>query len=125
MSDSRTRLAEVLRARVGNGHGGVLLEEHQRDRLSDQRATAEDERALSLRVTADVLEHSHAAARRARAKPFSAYYQEPGVERVQAVDILGGVDRIDDGLVVQMVRQGQLDEDAVDVVVAVELEDQR
>jgi len=44
---------------------------------------------------------------------------------MEAIDVFRWVDGIDDDLVVQMVRQGQLDENPVDVIVAVELEDQR
>ena len=43
---------------------------------------------------------------------------------MEAVDILVGVDRRDDPLLVDMVGQRQLDEDAVDRIVGVELVDQ-
>ena len=40
--------------------------------------------------------------------------RRPGVDRVEAVDVLGGVDAVEDALRVDLRRQRKLDEDAVD-----------
>ena len=48
----------------------------------------------------------------------------PALIGVQPVDVLGGVERVHDRVGVQVVRQRQLAEDAVDLVVRVQLGDQ-
>ena len=49
--------------------------------------------------------------------------EEPGVERVDAVDVLGRVDRVDDRAQADRRRERHLDDDAVDGRVVVELAD--
>ena len=66
----------------------------------------------------------HAAERRAGDEPRQAGGEPAGVERVQPVDVLGRIDRRDDGERVEMRRQRQLHEDAVDRVVGVQLGDE-
>ena len=51
--------------------------------------------------------------------------QPADIERVEAVDVLGRIDRVDHALRIDLLRQRQLHQDAVDRVVGVELRDQR
>ena len=48
-----------------------------------------------------------------------------GVHRMEAVDVLGGADRLDHGVLVEVVGHRQLDEQPVDGVVGVDLGDER
>ncbi len=48
----------------------------------------------------------------------------PRVERMEAVDVLDRLDRADDARLVDVVRERELDEDAVDRVVPVQLGDE-
>ena len=72
-----------------------------------------------------LVEHPHDPERRARDERRPAEVEPAGVDRVDAVDVLRGVDRLDHAVLVDVVGQRQLDEDAVDVVVGVQLGDAR
>ncbi len=76
------------------------------------------------KVAEPVLEQHQAAQRRAGDEPGLADREPAGIVDVEAVDVLGRVDRGDHRLLVDLRRQRQLDEDAVDRVVGVEPRDQ-
>ena len=59
-------------------------------------------------------EQRHDPDRRRRHERRPAEVELPGVERMQAVDVLRRIDRADDARLVEVVRQRQLHEDAVD-----------
>ena len=62
--------------------------------------------------------------RRARHQRVEAGRKPAGVHRMEAVDVLGRVDRLDHPRRVDLRRQRQLDQDPVDLRVGVELADQ-
>ncbi|MGY3032469.1 hypothetical protein ACVIIV_001639 [Bradyrhizobium sp. USDA 4354] len=68
---------------------------------------------------------NNAAERRAGRQRLEAAGEPAGIVRMQAIDILGRIDGVDDGLGVQPLRQRQLHENAVHGGIAVELCDQR
>ena len=65
------------------------------------------------------------AQRDAKIKVIEAEREAPGADRGQAIDVLVGIDPFDHVLLVQMPRQRQLDQDAIDQRIGVELVDQR
>ena len=66
----------------------------------------------------------HAAERRARHQRGQAAGEPAGIERMEAVDVLGRIDRSDDFLGVDLLRQRQLHQNAVHVPLGIELRDQ-
>ena len=67
-----------------------------------------------------VVEHGEDAVRRAREERGPAREEAPGVHGMEAVDVLGRIDRLDHLRFVDLLRKGQLDEDPVDGIVGVE-----
>ena len=106
---------EIARARVADRDRGVALEQQQRDRLADQHAATDHHRVRAGERDAVAVEHFEDAERRAGPQAGHAGEQAAGVLGMQAVDVLGGVDRLDHGFGAQRFRQRELDEDAVDV----------
>jgi hypothetical protein len=109
---------------MGDGHRRAFAEQQHRHRLADDVGAADHHRVLAARLAKLRLQQVQAAERRARHQRVEAGRQPPGVERVEAVDVLGRVDRGDHPRGVDLRRQRQLDEDAVDALVGVELRDQ-
>ena len=60
-----------------------------------------------------------------RQEPVIAEPQQPGIERMDAVDVLGRIDRVDDRAQPDRRRQRHLDDDPVDGRVGVELAEGR
>ncbi len=110
---------------MGDGHGAVALEQKRGHRLADDVGAADDHRLLAGQIADGVLEHQDAALRRAGNEGLAAGPQAAGIDDVKAVDVLVRIDGIDHGIGIDLVGQGELDQDAVDAVVGVELFDQR
>jgi hypothetical protein len=121
MSADRHSPGEVRRAAVADRDRGVAREQEHRHRLSDDVAAPDDDRPLALRVDAVVVEHHHHPERRAGAHDALAEQEIADVPGMEAVDIEARVDRVEDLALVDVVRQRQLDEDAVDARVRVQL----
>jgi hypothetical protein len=98
----------------------ALLEQQQRGGLADQHAAADHDCARAFRRDAMSVEHFEDAERRARPQARQPREQATGVLRVQAVGVLGRVDRLDHRRRLQRLRQRELHQDAVDVWVAVQ-----
>ena len=71
--------------------------------------------SLPFEIDAGLVEQLHAAVRRAGEERLLADEHPADVLRVEPVDVLGRVDRLDDGLLIDVVRQRELHEDAVDL----------
>ncbi|MCY1537644.1 hypothetical protein D9M68_731490 [compost metagenome] len=110
---------------MADGDGGALGQQHHGHRLADDVAAADDHGVLAAQVVADRFEHLHAAVRRAGPEARGAGHQRAGAGHVEAVDVLGGRDGLDDLLAVHVLGQRQLNEDAVHLGVVVEGADAR
>jgi len=84
------------------------------DRPANQHRAAHHHRALAGKVAQHLPQQDHAAERRAGVKSGKAAGQAAGVHDMQAVDVLVRADGGDHHLVVEMLGQRQLDQDAVD-----------
>ena len=119
--DEHVRVArpsgEVGRARVADGDGGVALEQQVRDRLADDLAAADHDRVRALELDVVLVQEGQDPERRRGNVRRLAEVELAGVERVEAVDVLDRLDGADDAVLVDAVRERQLDEDAVDGVV--------
>lgn len=118
-------LLEVLGARVALGDGRVLAAEEGAHGRADNVAAAEDDGVLAADVDPGRLEEEHDARRGARCEQglARAGREEADVVRVEAVDVLLWRDGLGDAaltVAANLVRQRELDDDAMDVRVGVE-----
>ena len=84
--------------------------------LSHDIGAAHDDAVLPRRVDPVLLQHPHDARRGAGLEASLPDHQLPHVEGVEAVHILVRPDGQQNGLLVQVSGQGQLDQDPVDVL---------
>ncbi len=95
----------------------IGIEQQLRHRLAEQVGAADDDGIQPRQVLAMHLSHQkHGAGRRAGDQPgFEiAGGQLAGIDDMQAIDILLRPDRLNDRIRIQMLRQRQLHENAVD-----------
>ena len=118
-------LLEVLREAVAHGDGRARQQQLERHRPADEVRGADDDAVLALRGDAGLLEQARHAVRRAGPHQRVAQRQPADVERMEAIDVLGRIDRLDDVAFVDVIGQRHLHQDAVDRVVGVHLLDQR
>ena len=95
-----------------------------RHRLADDLTAADDDGATPLELDAVLGEQLHAPRRRGGNERGVPEIELAGAHRVEAVDVLRGRHEARGGAAVELLRQGELDEDAVDVVIRVELLDE-
>ena len=70
-------VAQARGARMTDRHRGVFLEQHQRHRLADDIAAADDHGVFSFGIAVHRFEQFHHAERRARPEPVAAEDQIP------------------------------------------------
>ena len=103
----------------------VFLHQDRRDRLAhDIRAPADNDVLPGRRVAAAV-QQLHDPGRRGGPRARLAPQQAAEAHRRHAVGVLLRVDRVDDRVLVELLRQGELHQDAVEAPVLVEVEDAR
>src|SRR5204863_24557 len=86
---------------------------------ADDVAAADHDRDRAVELDLVLVEERHHADRRRADERRPPEVELARVQRVQAVDVLDRVDRADDTLLVEVVRQRELHEEAVDAVVPV------
>ena len=111
---------EVARPRVADGDRRVLLDEEEGGRHADDGRAADDDGVRAGDLDPRASQDLDGGVGRRRQEPVVAEAQQAGVERVDAVDVLGRVDRVDDGAQPDRRRERHLDDDAVDAGVGVE-----
>ena len=116
---------EVGRARVADRDRRVRLEQQHRGRAADDLAAADHDGVLARRVDVVGGQELHAARRRRGDVERRAEIEVPRVHGVKAVDVLAGASRVRHARLVHVRGERQLHEDAVDLVVGVELFDER
>ena len=100
------------------------VQQEQRDRLADDVAAADHDRVRALELDAVLVEEREHPERRPGHVRGGAREQQPGIDGMEAVDVLDRIDGADDAALVDLRGQRQLDEDAVDRVVGVQLGDE-
>ena len=108
-------------------HGCVLTasSEQQTDRASDRHTTADDSDAGTVDRDVVAPQQVNHAARRARERRLLAEDESSEVDRVQTVGVLGGIDPLERGVLVEMPWQRELHDVAGAAGVCVELVDGR
>eukprot|EP00053_Salpingoeca_punica_P017007 m.162601 g.162601 ORF g.162601 m.162601 type:complete len:543 (-) comp17091_c0_seq1:3-1631(-) len=117
---------QVGRLGVADGHRGVGPEQQLGHGAADDVAAAEHNGVLAGQLHARLLQQVHASVRRAaddRRLVFGLLREQADVGGVEAVHILGRIDEVDEGVLVNRVLrvQRQLHQDAVHVVVFVQV----
>ena len=106
-------------------HRRVLVEQQLHQRAADQIGAADHDGVHAFQRGMHALGQDDAAERRAWRQRGKAAGEAPGIVGMQAVDILGGIDRVDDRFGVDRFRQRQLHENAVHGGIAIELSNHR
>jgi len=101
-------------------HRAIGSEEESSHRLADNVGAAEHDRLGAGQVFMHRMKEQKAALRGARNETCEATPQASDIDRVEAVHVLGGIDRRDDRLRIDLPRQRKLDQYPVDAVVTVQ-----
>jgi hypothetical protein len=114
---------KVARPRVADRHRRVLADEQKRRRHAHDRRSADDDRPLPLDLDGGPAKDLDGGVGGRRKEPVIAEAEQPGVERVDPVDVLRRIDRVDDAPQPDGRRQRHLDDDPVDRRIVVERPD--
>ena len=109
---------------MGHRGGGPGEQELEGQRTADMIRSADDHRVLPLGIHADSPQQGHHAEGRAGAQHRDALGQPADGIGVKPVDVLHRTDVLDDRQLVDVRRQRQLHENAVDGGIVVELGDE-
>ena len=101
----------------------AFAQQQLRHRLADQDRTSDHHRVQPREVAQPVLQQHQAAQRSARHQPGQAEREAPGADWGQTIDILGRVDPFNHRLLIQMLRQRQLHQNAIDHRIVIKLVD--
>ena len=114
MSARATCAARSRRPRVADRHRRVLADEQEGGRHPDDRRPTDDDRVATGHRDPGAAQDLDRRVGRRRQEAVVAEPEETGVERVDPVDVLGRIDRVDDRSQPDRRRQRHLDDDAVD-----------
>ena len=107
-----------------DGHRAVRAQEQLRHRLADDVGAAEYDSAQAGEIAQAILQQHQAAQRRTGHQRVLAGRQPTRVDDMKPVDVLGRVDGVDHRGGVDLLRQRQLDQDAMNGWVAIQPFDQ-
>ena len=117
-------VGKVLGARMRDGHRAVLAQQKLSHRLADDVGASDDDRVEARQIVLHRLCKDDRADRRARRQRALADRELADVDGVEAVDVLGRIDRIQHLHAVDVLGQRHLHENAVHGRVAVEARDE-
>ncbi len=106
-------------------HRGVFVEQQLQQRAADQIGAADHDGVHALQRCMHALGEDDAPERRARRQRGESTGKASGVVGMQPVDILGGIDGVDDGFGIKRFGQRELHQNAVHGGIAIEFGDQR
>ncbi len=112
---------KIARAAMADADRGVLLDQQERRRHPDHRGSTDHHGVLTRDLDARPAQDLDRGVRGCRQEPVVAEAQQAGIERMDAVDVLGRVDRIDDRAQPDRRRQRHLDDDAIDGRIGIEV----
>ena len=117
-------LGQIARFGMTNGDGGVGVHEEEGHGLADDVAAAEYDGVGTLDRNVAAAEDFHAAGRSAGDQAGTSADKAAETDGMKTVHVLGGIDGFEDALGVDVCGEGKLDEDAVDLVVAIQAIDE-
>src|SRR5260221_8165020 len=106
-----------------NRDGRVAVQQKQSHGLADNIATAENHGVGALDGNIISAKDLHASRGRASDQPGPIADEHSHADGMKAVDILRGIDRLEDPLRIDLRRQGKLDENAINIVIRIEVPD--
>mmetsp|Transcript_4723 Transcript_4723/g.13361 ORF Transcript_4723/g.13361 Transcript_4723/m.13361 type:complete len:220 (+) Transcript_4723:1643-2302(+) len=122
---------------MDDGDGGIAMHEEHGDGKADEVGPADDHGVLALEVDATAVQKLDASLRsagnvegnRGKVGPLdlgtanvgAGAAEGGGVEGMQTVDVLLGVDAVQDSILVNVLGQGELDQNAIDGRIGVQL----
>ena len=109
---------------MADGDSGIAVKQELGNRKSDNLAAADHDCPLSLDFHACLIQHSDNAFRGARHGARLLLPEGCDIERMEAVNVLVLGNRGNDLVLGNMVRQRQLDENAVHAVIGIETGDE-
>ncbi len=114
---------EIAGPGMAHGHGGVLAHEEEGRGHADDRRTPDDDRRAALDLDPGPSQDLDGGMGRGGEEAVVAEPQQTGVERMDPVDVLCRIDRIDHGAEPDRGRERHLHDDAIDGRVLVERAD--
>ena len=105
---------------MAHGDRGILPQEQERRRQPDDSRSPDDDRVLALDLDPGAAQDLDRGMRRRRQEAVVPKAQQPRVEWMDPVDVLGGIDRVDDRTQADGRWQRHLDDDSVDTGVPVQ-----
>jgi len=105
---------------VRDGDGTAFRQQQRRHRLADDIRSPNDNGALATEIAEPVLQNQQTAVRRARQDCIATGPETPNVGDMEPVYILIWVDGCQNLLLISLVRQRQLNQDAINGIVSVE-----
>src|SRR5882724_2694718 len=108
---------------MANGHGGVGVHEEKRHGLADDIAAAEDHRVGAFDLDFITAQNFHTAGGSAGDQAGTSADEATEIDGVEAVHVLGGIDGFEDALGIDLRGKRELNQDAVNVVVAIQVFD--
>ena len=115
---------EVTGAGVGDGDGAVFLDKELRHRFANDVGTADDDSIKAFEAWHDRLGEDDGTGGGAGDEAAFADRQASDVHGMEAVDILVGVDGLDDLEAVDVLGERHLDQDAVNGRIAIKFADE-
>ncbi len=114
---------QIARFGMANRDRGIGVHEEQSHGFSDDVAAAEDDSVGAFDLDFIAAQNFHAAGGSASYEAGASADEAAEIDGMETVNVLGGIDGFQDALGVHLWREGKLDENAVDVVVAIEVFD--
>jgi hypothetical protein len=116
---------QALGEAMAHGGGAAGQQEFECERAAHVVGNTDHDRMLAAYWKVRIGQQCHHSFRGTRAQTALAKHQAPDVFRLETIHVFLRIDAVDQGIGIDMCRQGQLHEDAVDTRVRVEAIDQR
>jgi len=117
-------VGKIARFGMANSDGGVGMHEEERHRFTNNVAAAEDDGVGAFDGNIVAAKDFHAAGGSAGDEAFAAADEFAKTDGMKSVDVFCGVDGFENSFRIDLFGKGKLDEDAVDVVVTIEIVDE-
>ncbi len=114
---------QIARFGMANRDRGIGVHEEQSHGFADDVAAAEDDSVGAFDLDFIAAQNFHAAGGSTGHEAGASADEAAEIDGMETVHVFGGIDGFQDALGVHLWREGKLDENAVDVVVAIEVFD--
>ena len=116
-------VGQAARLRMANRDGGIGVHEEKSHGLTDDIAAAKDDGVGAFDLDVIAAQNFHAAGGSAGDQARASTDEAAEIDRMETIYVLGGIHGFEDALGVHLRGKGELDENAVNVVVAIQVFD--